>query len=437
MERYIAAILFGILLVLAGIAEGGGKKDKTLDPNTCQQEGTCWIPAGGEPQPILKKVKKDTFNAGYVSGKKFLIPGTQKGDLHLLWLAVMEEWYGPWCLYYQGGRSYYKCLQSIKFESGGNPFGYTGSTVWTEIGLTSAHPDFAEEYDFAVCGDSEVAIWAASRENMNRREWIETGKLWKWLADYPREEKEWWLGAGGSMNASVIARMAKDANAHKVDPEMSVTPSKRFIGALRKWDKSGVIYAKKVGISITPKFMGIRLGRKEAQRIRYPMISWRPSEKLTVHISKKVAKIKDIPRGPMELAMGGRTLQELADEYQVSIADLAKWNARQDAYGMCYGSDVFYDPEALPPMPTPKKPFPGHKKFGKECKRHKDEWRNRLGRNLKEVARLHRGNSEFEELQAQGYFPPDELYDWWEENIGHCRVSTSPLLEGLLHKLEW
>lgn len=404
MERltwYIAAILAGVLLVLAGILEAGTPKDKTLDPDTCQEAGTCWIPAGGDPQPIFSKVEKGTFNNGYVAGRDFLMPGTKKGDNHLLWLTVIEEWYGPWCLKHRGLRSYYKCLQAIVFESHGNPYGYTKSSVWIERGLTSVHPSFAEEYDFAVCGDPEVAIWAASRENLDRREWIETGDLWTWLEGHDRQEKEWWLGAGGSLNAAVVVRMAKKANAHKVTPEIAaekgVTPSKRLIGALRKWDQSGIIYMMKSGISITPWRMGFRMGRKKAQDERYPMISWRPEE--------------------------GQGYDDVLE-----AASAAEWNHET----MCYGGPEFYDPDFELPMPTPKAPFPGHKLFGRQCKKHKDEWRKRLGKTLAQARTLMRGTPEYIELQEQGIFPSDEDWTWWEEHIGSCAVIDSPVVQRLL-----
>lgn len=435
MTAYIMAILFGAILILSQVAHGTAPKDKTLDPDTCQEAGTCWIPAGGDPQPIVSKVEKGTFNNGYTKGKKFLVPGEDSKVInHLLWMAIMEEWYGPWCLYYLNERSYYKCLQGIVLESRGNAYGYTNSTVWIERGLTSVHPDFAEKHNFEVCGDPEVAIWAASQENHERREKIVTAENWDWLDDHPRMEKENWLGATGSLNASAVLSMARKSNADSVSPDQKVTPWKRLIGALRKWDQSGMIYSHKGGISITPWRMGFRLGRGEAQKLRYPMISWRPGEVVTVHVSKKAAKALGIPKGPTEVALEGRTLQELAEEYKTTVTDIVVWDAVLGEDKMCYGSTEFYDPGIMKPMPTPKLEFPGHNQFGKLCVKQGKAWRVKLGKTLATVIR--RGTPEFKELQAEGYFPSDEMYEWWEENIGDCRVSESPLVVEALAKLD-
>lgn len=436
--QYLSMVLFGALLALAGTVEGKGKKDKTLDPETCQEAGTCWIPAGGDPQPVLKKVEKDTFNHGYTSGRKFLVPGEDpKFTNHLLWMVIIEEWYGPWCLYYLNERSYYKCLQGIVFESRGNAYGCTDSTTWIEMGLTSVHPNFAEEHNFEVCGDPEIAIWAASRENHGRRESLVTAESWGWLDGHSRRQKEMWLGATGSLNANAVLYMAKEANADGVTPEMveqkKITPFKRLVGALRKWDKTGAIYLKKKGIGVTPWFIGFRLGRGEAQKIRYPMISWRPGEVVMVKVSKKVAKALGIQAGSQDIALEGRTIFELAEEYDTTVVDIASYNVVLGGGGMCYGSEVFYEPGIMKPMPAPKSPFPGHNNFGKPCKKYKKQWRQKIGKSLATAVR--RGTPVFKELQEQGYFPPDELYEWWEATIGDCRVSESPLIQGQFSKL--
>jgi len=433
--RAMAVTVVVAQLLFAGAALGKG--DKKLDPNTCQEEGTCWIPAGGDPQPIDKKKvkeKKKTFNAGYTTGKKFLVPGEGTGfENHMLWMAIMEEWYGPWCLYYLNERSYYKCLQGITFESRGNSYGCTDSTVWIEMGLTSVHPDFAEEYDFEVCGDPEVAVWAASQENHNRRKRLSTSENWEWLDEHPRLEKENWLGATGSLNAAIVLSMARQSNADHVKPEQKVTPWKRFIGALRKWDKSGMIYQKKSGISVSPWRMGFRLGRGTAQKIRYPLMFWRPEDLVTLNVTKKASKKLGIPKGPIEVGLEDKSIQELAKKYHVSVTDIALRDASLGADKMCYGSTKFYDPDIMKPMPKPKAPFPGHAKFGKPCKKYKKQWRAVLGKNLHQA--LRRGTPTFKKLQAEGYFPSDELYEWWEENIGKCRISESPLIQEKLAKL--
>lgn len=448
VESCILALLFGALLVLASLpTEAQGKKDKTLDPDTCQEAGTCWIPAGGKPQPIYKNVKKGTFNEGYTTGQKFLLPGGKMFDNHILWLVIIEEWYGPWCLYYHGERSYFKCLQGIKFESGGNPYAATKSDVWLERGMTSVNDGFAAEYDFDPCGDPEACVWAASQENHERREWIENGKLWDWLDGHDRLEKERWLAASGSLNASVVARMAKNANAHKITQEQvaegKVTPWKRFIGQLRKWDKTGMIYAKKVGISITPWRMGFRLGRKEAQEKRYPMISWRPRAVhenepdsgilVKIPVNKKAAKKKEIPKGITEVSLHGVTLAQIAEEYHTNVSSIVALNYEYTDEGMCYANGHFYDQDIMRPMPKAKAPFPGGKLFGKKCLKHQKEWRSIMGKTLKTTVR--RGDPKFEKMQAEGFFPSDEMYDWWEENIGYCRVVDSPLVQHLLHKI--
>jgi len=448
VETCILALLLGVLLVLASMNAGAtAPKDDTLDPDTCQEEGTCWIPAGGKPQPILSNVKKGTFNEGYTTGKKFLLPGGEKFDNHMLWLVVIEEWYGPWCLWYHGERSYYKCLQGIAFESRGNPYAATKSVVWIERGLTSTNDEFAAKYDFDPCGDPEVSIWAASQENHERREWIENGELWEWLEGHDRTEKERWLRASGSLNASVVVKMAKEATSHKITPEQvdggKVTPWNRFIGQLRKWDQSGIIYAKKSGISISPWRMGFRLGRAEAQEKRYPMISWRPRPQfedepssgvvVQVPVSKKVAKEKGIPKGVAEVILHGIDLEEIAEEYRTTVAAIVELNYEYSDTAMCYANGHFYDPDIMRPMPDPKAPFPGTKLFGKKCINNQKAWREKLGKNLKQAIR--RGDPEFEELQELGFFPPDEMYDWWNENIGHCKVSESPLALHILHKI--
>ena len=438
MERtasYIAAILFGVLLVLSGIVDAQGKKDKTLDPDTCQEEGTCWIPAGGDPQPILKKVDKGTFNHGYTSGKNFLIPGEDpKSGNHLLWMAIMEEWYGPWCLFHQNERSYYKCLQAIVFESRGNPYGATDSTVWIERGLTSVHPDFAQKYDFEVCGDPEVAIWGASQANHERRETLATKENWDWLNGHPRMEQERWLKATGSLNATAVLSMAKKSNADDVTPEMAengTTPWKRFIGAIRKWDKSGIIYLYKGGISVTPWKMGFRLGRGEGQESQYPMIQWR----LTVG-DEVVVPMKKVVN---HIVVEGDTIEGITAQYCEgkkcpSVQKFVVANAEvghPDA--MCYANGHFYDPGIMKPMPTPKATFPGEGNFGKACLKQKKAWREKLGKSLATVIR--RGTPVFKELQDQGYFPSEELYEWWEQNVGNCKVADSPLVIEALEKL--
>lgn len=435
MERttaYIAALLFGVLLVLASMVRAQGTVDKTLDPDTCQEEGTCWIPAGGKPQPIVSKVEKGTFNNGYTTGEGFLVPGTKKADSHLLWLAIIEEWYGAWCLYYQNERSYYKCLQGIVFESRGNPYGATDSSVWIERGLTSAHPDFAEKYDFEVCGDPEVAIWAASQENHERRGTLASGENWTWLQGHPRMEQERWLKATGSLNGSVILSMARKSNADDVTPDMDTTPWKRLIGALRKWDKSGIIYAHKSGISVTPWRMGFRLGRAKAQEIQYPMIQWRLTvgDEIVVPLKKKKV-VKHI-------VVEGDTVESIIAQYCKKKCptpeDVVRANAEiGHPEAMCYANGHFYDPTIMKPMPEPKRPFPGHNLFGKLCLKHKKEWRAKLGKSLMTVIR--RGTPSFRELQEQGYFPSDEMYEWWEQNIGCCKVADSPIVVPLMDKI--
>lgn len=452
VEKYILAFLFGALLLLTAMgADAMSPKDDTLDPDTCQEEGTCWIPAGGKPQPILAKVEKGTFNSGYTSGTAFLVPGTPKGDNHLLWLVVIEEWYGPWCLKHQNERSYFKCLQGIVFESRGNPYGITNSSVWLEMGLTSANDGFAAEYDFDPCGDPETCIWASSAENHGRRRTIAEGEQWDWLDGHSRLERERWLSATGSVNGGVVLRMAKDANAHKVTPETveggGVTPWKRFIGALRKWDKSGIIYAKKAGISITPWRLGIRLGRKISQEKRYPMISWRPDPahhdeseggvRLLVPVSKKAAKERGIEPGVVEVVVHDDLLGQIAEEYYTTVPEIVSLNAQWSSESMCYSNHLFYDPSIELPQPKAKAPFPGSKLAGKKCKKHKKEWRAKLGKTLAQASQMRRGSPEFEELQAQGWFPSDEEYEWWEENIGQCKVADSIVVRHLLHKIGW
>lgn len=439
MERswYIAVLLFGCLLVVAGLSAATAPKDKTLDPDTCQEAGTCWIPAGGDPQPILKEVKKGGFNAGYTSGQNFLMPGTQKGNNHLLWLVVIEEWYGPWCLFFHGERSYFKCLQGITFESRGNPYAATKSTVWIERGLTSTNDGFAAKYDFDPCGDPEVSIWAASQENHERREWIENGEFWDWLDGHSRHEKERWLAASGSLNANVVVKMAKKANAHKVTPEKAaegkVTPWTRLIGQLRKWDKSGLIYLMKSGISITPWYMGSRMGRKIAQEKRYPMISYKPNGHVLVNVSKKVAKEKEIPKGITEISLDDYTIEEIAEEYKTTVPDIVALNAEWSHEAMCYANGKFYDPDIMPPMPDPKAPFPGEANYGKKCLKHQKEWRSIMGKNLQNAVR--RGDPKFLKMQEEGWFPSEEEYEWWEENIGNCKVADSIVVQEIIHKI--
>ncbi len=384
VETCILALLLGALLVLASLnAEAQGKKDKTLDPDTCQEAGTCWIPAGGKPQPILKNVKKGTFKEGYETGKKFALPGTKKGDGVLLWMALIEEWYGPWILMNLGPMSYFAAVRRVKFESNGNPYAATESEIWIERALTSLGPEICEKYDFDPCGDAKIALWGMAMQNLERREKLATHDNWDFLDDWPRSEKELWMSFSGSVSSAPIRKMAKKAKVHKITPEQreaGVTPWKRLIGMMKKWDNTGALYVLKSGIAITNWRLGFRGGRCKNNHIVFPQIC-------------------------------GDDCQD----------------------GMAWGSEEFYDPDDAPPMPKAKYKYPGAANFGKRCKAHQKEWRAIMGKVLSKT--LRRGTPKFKKMQEAGFFPTDEEYAWFDENIGPWRISDSPVVKPLLEKL--
>jgi hypothetical protein len=386
MERlswFIAALLFGCLLVMAGIVNATAPKDKTLDPDTCQEAGTCWIPAGGDPQPILSKVEKGTFAGGYETGKKFALPGGKKGDGLLLWMAIIEEWYGPWVLINLGSMSYYAATRRIVLESRGNPYAATKSTTWIERSLTSLNPAFCEKHGFDPCGDPEIAIWGMMTQNEERRATFEEKDGWAFLDDWPREEREIWLSFSGSINAGSLKSMAKKAKVDQITPqqrENGVTPWTRLIGMMKKWDNNGKLYIFKGGIAITNWRLGFRGGRCKNNQIVFPQIS-----------------------------------------------------GIEGVDGMGYGHEEFRAEGSVPPMPTPKYPWPGEANFGKKCLKHQKEWREIMGKLLTNV--LRRGDDDFKKMQEKGFFPSDEEYEWFDENIGPYKIADSPLVKPLLDDL--
>ncbi len=317
------SVIYLLALVLAVPALAAEPKVGTPEwEATCQDAGTCWIPAGGKPQPIVKdKFHGLTFKAGVWSGTNFALPGTKVGDGMLRGMATMEQWYGPWCLLYGTERSYFQCLRVIWLESRGNPYGATDSTVLIERGLTSVDPGLGKEYGGDPCGDPEWAIWVAQRDSHDRRAYLDASPDWQWLKNYSRREQEKWASATGSLNANAVLRWAKDSGADE-----HATPFKRMIGWLQQQEKKGVFQVIKAGVAVNAFRMGFRLGR----------------------------------------AVNNGNVFALLTEDDTDA-------------GQCWGSVSFYDPnfdEA--PGPTPKHPWDGKGAFGAKCSKHKAEWKTKL-----------------------------------------------------------
>lgn len=463
---FLTAVVLALALLVPQHARG--EKAQKLDPNTCQQEGTCWIPAGGDPQPIDKKKKKEAklaFNSGYASGQKFALPGTKKGNSVLLWMAIMEEWYGPWVLYYHGMKSYYALIRNIVFESRGNPYGATKSTVWIERGLTSVNDGFASRYDFDPCGDPRIAVWASAKNNENRRlklhELVTSAdpkevQRWSWLSDVERMEAERWISAMGSVNSGVLMKLAWKANIHKIPEESDVTPWGRFIGRLRYWDNQGVLVAYKAGISVSPWRFGFRMGRGDNNEQVFCMISWRfsPGDVIKIPWPLGDQQYTVLEEDTMDsiLAVFNEAAQASAEEvcaaqgpntqackqwrkYELTALDVVETNYTTNPTCMGFQGESFWDPAyAVPEMPTAKYGFPGEAAFGDRCVKKQTAWRHKLGKFLTTVIR--RGDPEFVALQEQGYFPTEEEYAWFEENIGDWKIADSPLVAPLLDELD-
>lgn len=465
-----AMFLTAVLLVLALLApqHAWAKKGQKLDPDTCQEEGTCWIPAGGDPQPIDKKVKKEanlSFNSGYESGQKFALPGTKKGDSVLLWMALMEEWYGPWVLYFHGMKSYYALIRNIVFESRGNPFGATKSTVWIERGLTSTNDGFASQYNFDPCGDPRIAVWSSAKNNENRRIKLyglvysddpKEQERWSWLGEVERIEAERWISAMGSVNSGVLMKMAWKAGVHQIPEEADITPWARFIGRIRYWDNHGTLYSYKAGISVSSWRFGFRMGRGKNNENVFCMLSWRlaPGDVLVISwplgdqtytvqegdtLDTILARFNNLAAESAEevcAAHGAKTKAcKIWRQYELTYLDVIVANYTVGPECMGFQGDSFWDPAyAVPEMPEPKYPFPGEAKFGDRCVQHQKAWREKLGKTLGTAVR--RGDPAFAKLQEQGYFPSEEEYAWWEENIGTWKIADSPLVQPLLDKLD-
>lgn len=346
---------------------------------TCQAAGTCWIPAGGKPQPIVKNKFDDlTFSQGVWSGTHFALPGSKIGDNLLRGMARMEELYGPWCLEYQTEWSYFQCLRIILLESRGNYNGATKSSALIERGLMSIDPKLGAKYGGDPCGDPEWSIAVVSLDSHNRRKHISEAKGWEWLNNHDRLEQEKWASATGSLNGSAVIRWAEESGATKTGV---ASPFKRMIGWLQGKDKIGKIWTVKYGIAVNPFRMGFRLGR----------------------------------------AINNQDVFQLLTGIEGEA-------------GMCFGSKKFYDPtfDVLDDntgwsLPEPKKPYTTSNVWGDSCEKHKATTAAML-------KTLVVGSPEWKELQAKGVFPSDSEYAWFEDSIGACRVRDLPLVKAAMEK---
>lgn len=265
-----AMVALGVaaLVVLFSLAARG----QELDPETCQEEGTCWIPAGGEPQPIKgvslskpwKKCPDDwcpsieegvNSGVGWCSSDKCLknhITGAY--DIWGIWHPPIEEM----C----GGQPGMWPAQTMRTESFGNIFSMTKSGT-KECGLASVDRVHAKQLDINAC-DPIANIWATC--------WYRNKRLLNLREKLPDIERaplqdQWLLaGAGGAVGSGKVIALIQKSGALKTDADGNLkkkSPYAHLIkymkGLHNRWEKANEVYAlkKQIGLGAALKKMGL------------------------------------------------------------------------------------------------------------------------------------------------------------------------------------
>jgi hypothetical protein len=273
----LVVVLIGVaaLIVLFSFAARG----QELDPNTCQEEGTCWIPAGGEPQPLKGAVVGTPWKKTCASGDDWC-PSIAAGvDSGVNWCSsdkciknhitgayeIWDTWHPPieeMC----GGQPGMWPAQTMRTESFGDVFSMTTSGT-KECGLASVDRVHAEKLNVNAC-DPMANIYATC--------WFRNKRLLVLREKLPDVTKaplqdQWLLaGAGGAVGSGKVIALIQKSGALKTDKDGKLKHADPYDYLIRymkglhyRWEKAQKVYAlkKKIGL---PAALG-KVGLTEKQ----------------------------------------------------------------------------------------------------------------------------------------------------------------------------
>jgi hypothetical protein len=276
-------VLLGVmaLIILFSLAA----RAQELDPDTCQEEGTCWIPAGGEPEPIMGSLGEPwkkmcakpgewcpSIAEGVSSGESWCSSDkclknniTKSYSIYQKWGPVIDEMCGAAV---GNGQPGIWVSQTVRTEAcAGNEGGKCDVFNMTksgtkECGLASVTVSMAEELNINAC-DPYANLYATCYYRADR-----VIKMRDKLPDLEKAplEDQWLIaGAGGAVGCGKVITLIQKSGALSTNKDGDLkhsSPYTRMITYIKgihpRWVKAQKVYKlrKTMGLAGALKHFG-------------------------------------------------------------------------------------------------------------------------------------------------------------------------------------